>query len=97
MEPKFLPVFSGWLRSLGEEFVISGWAALFAARKVPAAGLERLEKLLREAMDTPAVRERFASFGVTPSASTPSQLREYVRNETARWGDVVRSRGIKLE
>lgn len=85
------------LRSLGEEFVISGWAALFAAKKVPAAGVERLGKLLREAMDTPTVRERFAGFGVTPEASTPSQLREYVRSETARWGEVVRSRSIKLE
>jgi len=85
------------LRSLGEEFVIAGWAALFAGRNVPAAGVERLEKLLREAMDTPAVRERFAGFGVTPAASTPAQLRAYVRSETARWADVVRSRGIKLE
>lgn len=85
------------LRSLGEEFVISGWAALFAAKKIPAAGVERLGALLREAIGTPSVRERFAGFGVTPEASTPSQLREYVRSETTRWAEVVRSRGIKLE
>lgn len=85
------------LRSLGDEFVISGWAALFAAKKVPPAGIARLEKLLREALDTHAVRERFAGFGVTPEASTPDQLRDFVRSETTRWADVVRSRGIKLE
>ena len=85
------------LRSLGDEFVISGWAALFAAKKVPAAGVARLDKLLREALDTAPVRERFASFGVTPEASTPDQLRDFVRSETTRWADVVRSAGIKLE
>ena len=85
------------LRSRGEEFVISGWAALFAAKKVPAAGVELLAKQLREALGDQSVRERFDGFGVTPSASTPAQLREYVSNETARWGDIVRSRGIKLE
>ena len=85
------------LRSLGDEFVISGWAALFAAKKVPPAGVVRLEKLLREALDTATTRERFASFGVTPEASTPEQLRDFVRSETTRWADVVRSAGIKLE
>ncbi|SEK15106.1 MULTISPECIES: tripartite tricarboxylate transporter substrate binding protein [unclassified Variovorax] len=85
------------LRSRGDEFVIAGWAALFAAKKVPAAGVERLGQLLREALDTPSVRERFAGFGVTPQASTPAQLRAFVRSETARWGELVRGRGIKLE
>lgn len=85
------------LRSRGDEFVISGWAALFAARKVPAAGVERLGQLLREALGTASVQERFAGFGVTPQASTPVQLREFVRSETARWSELVRSRSIRLE
>lgn len=83
------------LRTRGEEFVIAGWAALFAARPVPAAGVERLGQLLREALASPAVAERFAAFGVAPAASTPAQLRDFVQQETARWGELVRSRGIK--
>jgi tripartite-type tricarboxylate transporter receptor subunit TctC len=85
------------LRALGDEFVISGWAALFAAKKVPATGVERLGRLLREFIGTTAVRERFTGIGLTPQASTPSQLRDHVRSETARWTDVVRSRGIRLQ
>jgi tripartite-type tricarboxylate transporter receptor subunit TctC len=85
------------LRALGDEFVISGWAALFAAKKVPATGVERLGRLLREFIGTTAVRERFTGIGITPQASTPSQLRDHVRSETARWTDVVRSRGIRLQ
>ena len=85
------------LRALGDEFVISGWAALFAAKKVPATGVERLGRLLREFIGTAAVRERFTGIGLTPQASTPSQLRDHVRSETARWTDLVRSRGIRLQ
>ena len=85
------------LRALGEDFIISGWAALFGARNVPAAGIERFGTLLRQALGQPSVRERFASFGVSPEVSTPSQLRDYLRMETARWTDVVRSRGIKVD
>jgi tripartite-type tricarboxylate transporter receptor subunit TctC len=85
------------LKSLGDEFVITGWAAMLAARNVPAAGIERFGALLRAALGDAGVRDRFAAFGVTPEAATPAQLRDFLRAETARWGDVVRSRGIKLE
>jgi tripartite-type tricarboxylate transporter receptor subunit TctC len=85
------------LKSLGDEFVITGWAAMLAAKNVPAAGIERFGTLLRAALADPGVRDRFAAFGVTPEPATPAQLREFLRSETARWGDVVRSRGIKLE
>lgn len=85
------------LRSLGNDLVITGWAALLAARNVPPAGVERFGTLLRQALGEPGVRERFAAFGVTPEATTPQQLREFLQAEIARWGDVVRSQGIKTE
>lgn len=85
------------LNTLGPEFVISGWAALFAARNVPAAGVERFATQLRAALQQDSVRERFAGFGVSPEIATPAQTREYVAAEMARWADVVKSRGIKLE
>ena len=84
------------LRSLGDEFVITGWAAMYASRAVPAAGVERFSTLMRSALGDVGVRERFAAFGVTPEPSTPAQLRDFTRGEIARWGDVVRSRGITL-
>lgn len=85
------------LKSLGPEFVITGWAALFASNKVPPAGVARFEALLREALADPDVKNRFDAFGVTPEPATPAQLREFVRAETARWAEVVKSRGIRLD
>jgi tripartite-type tricarboxylate transporter receptor subunit TctC len=85
------------LKSLGDEFVITGWAAMLAAKNVPASGIERFGTLLRAALGDAGVRDRFAAFGVTPEIATPAQLRDFLRAETARWGEVVRSRGIKLE
>lgn len=85
------------LKTLGDEFVITGWAALFAARKVPAAGIERFGALLREALGEADVKKRFDAFGVSPEPATPAALREFIRSETARWAEVVKSRGIRLE
>ena len=72
------------------------FVAMYASRAVPAAGVERFSTLMRNALGEAGVRERFAAFGVTPEPSTPAQLREFTRGEIARWGDVVRSRGITL-
>jgi tripartite-type tricarboxylate transporter receptor subunit TctC len=80
-----------------QEGVIEGWAALFAAKDVPAAGVQRMEQALRQALADPTVKERLASLGVEPRPGTQAQLRDYVKSETARWGDVVRSRNIKLD
>lgn len=85
------------LRALGDEFVITGWAALFAARNVPPAEVERVSLLLRQALAQAQVKEKFAAFGVAPEVATPSQLNAFIQNETRRWGEVVSSRGIKLE
>jgi len=85
------------LRTLGDDFVIMGWAALFAARKVPASGVERFSGLLREALGNAAVRERFGSFGVQPQENTAAELRAFVRRETVRWGEVIRASGIRLD
>jgi tripartite-type tricarboxylate transporter receptor subunit TctC len=84
------------LKSLGNEFVVLGWAALFAGSKVPAAGVARYEQLLRKALAEPSAKERFAAFGVSPEVSTAVELREFVRSETQRWGEVIRASGIKL-
>ena len=85
------------LKSLGEEFVITGWAALFAAKNVPSAEVERMSTILRQALAQPATKEKFASFGVSPEMATPAQLNVFIQNETSRWADVVKSRGVKLD
>ncbi len=84
------------LKSMGNEFVVTGWAALFAGPKVPPAGVARYEQLLRQALADPGVKERFAAFGVSAEASTAAELRDFVRSETSRWGDVIRASAIKL-
>ncbi len=76
---------------------ITGWAALLASRRVLAAGIERVSSLLSTALAEGSVRERFANLGVHPEPSTAAQLRDVIRAETTRWGDVVRSQGIRLE
>ncbi len=86
------------LRSQGVDGLeAQGWAALLATKGIPEDGLAKLEKLLDEALASPRVRERFAAFGVAPVVSGRAKLRDYLVSEGDRWGQVVRTRGIKAE
>ncbi|MGE0314797.1 MAG: Bug family tripartite tricarboxylate transporter substrate binding protein [Lautropia sp.] len=83
------------MKALGfDDFVIEGWAALYAAGNVPADGVARMSTLLAKALGEPAVRARFEGFGVEPRAGTAAELDAFTRAEIARWGGVIRSRGI---
>lgn len=85
------------LKSLGlDEFVIYGWAALYAAKDVPVAGVRLMSTLLQKALAEPSVRTRFVSFGVEPWTGTSAELREFTHQEIVRWGNVARARNIKL-
>jgi hypothetical protein len=43
---------------LGEDFVITGWAAFFAAKNVPPAEVERVSLLLRQALAHSTTKEK---------------------------------------
>jgi tripartite-type tricarboxylate transporter receptor subunit TctC len=74
-----------------------GWAALLAARGVPEAGLARLEAALQAALRSEPVKARFAAFGVAPVVSTRAGLDAYLREESARWSEVIRTRNIRVQ
>lgn len=63
----------------------------------PKAIVERLSKLINEALATPSVRDRIAAVGVVPVGSTPEELGQRVAAERAKWTDVLQKTNIVLE
>ena len=58
--------------------------------------MRRLAKATNDAVETPAVRERFKSVGVTiPAAErrTPDYLAKFVVSEIARWAGPIKASG----
>jgi len=85
------------LSSKDSDLVIMGWAGLFASKSVPAAGVQRVEQLLRQALAEPGVEERLAALGVHAEPSTAAELNDLVNREVERWTMVGRESNIKLE
>jgi len=71
--------------------------ALFAPAKTPEPILQRLNQVTAAAFAAPDVKERLASLAVVPEVSRLEDWPAYFEAEYARWGEVIRSRNIKLE
>lgn len=77
---------------------VQGWAALLAPKgSIPQAGLARLETLLAQALNSPDVRQKFVTFGVTPVVMRRDATAQFLKSEAARYAAVIKARGIKAE
>lgn len=80
------------------ELRTTNWYGVMAATATPPAVIAKLHAAFSAAVQAADTRERYAGVGVDPIYSeTPGAFGSFMREEFARWGKVVRSRGIKLE
>jgi tripartite-type tricarboxylate transporter receptor subunit TctC len=75
----------------------SVWLALLAPAGTPHEIVERLNTEVGKAMNSPETRKALLEAGVEPDPSTPEAMSQYMVQELARWGKVVKEAGIKLE
>ncbi len=76
------------------------WNAVFAPKGTPPAVVAKLNAAVSRALGTPAVRDRLAGLGLdVPPAErrTPAFLRQYVVDEIAKWGPVIKASGAGEE
>ena len=73
------------------------WNGVFVPSSTPADVSAKLQKAVAESLQEEDVRKRFTDLGAQPVGSTPAQFVEYLKNEDAKWGDVVRKGNIKLD
>ena len=77
---------------------VQGWAALLAPKgTIPEEGLVRLEGLLARALASDAVKTRFAALNVVPVVLSRQATGQFLKAEGARYGTVIKARGIKPE
>ena len=80
-----------------KDFEVTTWYGVLAPAGTPRPVIGRLNAELVKVMHSPEVKERLAGLGTDPVTSTPEEFAAYIRQETAKWGDVIRRSGIKAE
>jgi tripartite-type tricarboxylate transporter receptor subunit TctC len=81
----------------GVPYVSELWWGLAAPAKTPPEIVDRLSDALRKAMQTPQLKQRYATEGAEAIPMAPQEFTRYVHEEVTRWRRVVSVAGLKLE
>ncbi len=81
----------------GVPYVAELWWGLAAPGKTPPEIVNRLSEALRKAMQTPQLKQQYATEGGEPMPMTPQEFQKYVFAEVNRWRQVVKDAGLQLE
>jgi tripartite-type tricarboxylate transporter receptor subunit TctC len=74
-----------------------GWFGLLAPAGTPPAVVQRLSDAMADMGRSGEYRDRVTKMFSEPATNTPAQFAAVIAEETARWGEVVRKSGIKLQ
>lgn len=77
-------------------FVVEHWWGIMAPAGVPNPVVAKLHGEIVKAVNSPDVRERFATLAVEPATNTPEQFRALLAADVKRWAKVVKDAGVKL-
>ena len=73
------------------------WMGLVAPPGTPPAIASRLSGALAQVMQDAEVRRRLVDLQADPAGSSPEQMAQTIRQETARWTEVIRSARITVD
>ncbi len=78
-------------------FDVTTWYGVLVPAGTPRPIVMRLNGELVKIMHSPELKERLATLATDPMTSTPEEFAAYLRQEIAKWGDVVRKAGLKAD
>ena len=77
--------------------VASGWFAMYAPAKTPAASIDAMNRALNKALTNPEVLERFGKLALEAGGGSAADLTKLEQTSTARWAPVVKATGFRAD
>jgi tripartite-type tricarboxylate transporter receptor subunit TctC len=78
-------------------FEASQWVGLAAPKDTPREIVEKLNGEINAAIADPKIKSRFAELGAAVLPGSPEDFAKLIRDETEKWGKVIRGANIKVE
>ena len=86
------------LEELGQKGVeVDMWYAFMAPAKTPATVVTRLNTEISAILKLPEIKDLLGRAGLDAVSSSPDELATVIRRDYPRWGEVIRTNGIKAE
>jgi len=88
------------LPTIGETvpgYLAPTWTGVIAPAGVPRLVIDKLNAAINKALLSESFKEKFAVIGDEPAGGTPEEFAETIRVDSAKWADVVKRSGAKLD
>jgi len=73
------------------------WTGVIAPAGVPRAIVDKLNAAINRAIASPNFTARFSQIGDEPAGGTPEDFAKVIAADSAKWADVVRRSGARIE
>jgi tripartite-type tricarboxylate transporter receptor subunit TctC len=73
----------------------TGWYGLYGPRGVPKAIVDRLSAAVRQIVQVPDMRERFAALNLEPVGSSPEEFLQFLKQDLRKYAEIARKAGIQ--
>jgi tripartite-type tricarboxylate transporter receptor subunit TctC len=70
------------------------WNAITAPPKTPAAIVNKINAAVNELLKEPDVQARFSSLQLLPGGGSAQETKSFIREETKRWGEVIKAANV---
>lgn len=80
-----------------KDLIALQWNGLFVPSKTPQNVQDKLYREWVVAVKSPEVVQRIRAEGAEPSGNTPAEFSAFYRAETAKWADVAKQSGTKVD
>jgi tripartite-type tricarboxylate transporter receptor subunit TctC len=78
-------------------FEVTTFYGLLAPAGTSKPVVNRLNAQLVRIMHSPEMKDRLAVMATDPATDTPEEFADFLKRETAKWGEVVREAGLKVD
>ena len=78
-------------------YAFTGWWGVSVPARTPRTIVAKLNDEIGRMLAQKDVREKLVGQGADPAPSTPEAFAAYIRDETAKWGKVIREAKIQIE
>jgi tripartite-type tricarboxylate transporter receptor subunit TctC len=73
----------------------TGWYGLYGPRGTPKAIVDNLSTAVRQFVQMPDTRERFAALNLEPVGSSPEEFAQFLKLDLQKYAEIAKKAGIQ--
>jgi tripartite-type tricarboxylate transporter receptor subunit TctC len=73
------------------------WTGVIGPAGIPRPIVDKLNAAINRAIASDSFKEKFAKIGDEPGGGTPEDFAAIIKSDSAKWADVIKRSGAKLD